>query len=58
VMRSIGRLTAFWLKYLDPFLAGRPGSLDAASSYFFIGRKTDQPLSDSELVRLYRGVSL
>ncbi|RME81302.1 MAG: methyltransferase domain-containing protein [Caldilineae bacterium] len=48
-------LTAFWLKYLDPYLAQKPGALDAASGYFFLGRRSTQILSDKELVRLYRG---
>jgi SAM-dependent methyltransferase len=50
------RLTAFPLKYLDYFLINRPGTLDAASAYYFIGKKSDQILSDKKLVKLYKGV--
>ena len=48
--------TAFWLRFLDRFLIGKPGALDAASSYYFWGRKTDHVLSDTELIAGYRGL--
>jgi SAM-dependent methyltransferase len=53
--RLVGRCTAFPLKYFDGFLAKRPGAYDAASGFYFLGRKSDQPLADRELVRSYRG---
>lgn len=49
------RLTAFHWKYFDPYLIDRPGALDAASGYYFIGRRSDRTLPDRELLRLYRG---
>jgi len=49
------RLTAFPLKYLDYFLIERPGSFDAASAYYFLGRKSQRILSDKELIKLYQG---
>jgi len=36
-------------------LIDRPGTLDAASSYYLIARKSNQVLSDRELVGLYKG---
>lgn len=52
----IGRFTSFWLKYLDKSLLDRPAALDAASCFYFMGRKTaGYELSDRELLRLYRG---
>lgn len=53
--RMAGHLTTFPLKYIDPFLIDRPGSLDAASAVYFLGRKTDSVLADSELPNHYRG---
>jgi len=53
-MRVIGRLTLFWLKYFDAALIDRPGTYDAASGFFFLGKKSDKVLSDRELVTLYR----
>jgi SAM-dependent methyltransferase/uncharacterized protein YbaR (Trm112 family) len=55
VLWNVGSALAFPLKHLDPFLATRPGGYDAASGYYFIGRKNDHALSDRELISLYRG---
>lgn len=52
---AFARLTLFWLKYLDAALLDKPGTYDAASGFFFMGQKSDKPLSDRELVTLYRG---
>jgi SAM-dependent methyltransferase/uncharacterized protein YbaR (Trm112 family) len=49
------RGTAFWLKYFDSFLANRPGAYDAASGFYFLGRKSLARLGDRQLVHLYRG---
>ncbi len=49
------RCTAFWCKYFDRFLIDKPGTLDAASACYFMGRKSDDELTDRELLRLYRG---
>lgn len=56
-IRLFARLTAFHLKYFDRFLIDTPGTLDAASGYYFIGQKTGKVLSDRELIRLYKGAS-
>lgn len=50
------RLTSFWLKYLDRAVISRAGTLDAASAYFFMGRKEGRELTDRELIRQYRGL--
>ncbi len=50
-----GALTGFWLKYLDCWLIGRPGSIDAASAFYFLGAKSRRTISDRELVTMYRG---
>jgi SAM-dependent methyltransferase len=55
LIKVFTRLTAFWLKYFDYYLIDRPGALDAASGYYFIGQKTDTILSDRELIGYYRG---
>jgi len=56
LIRVIGRLTLFYLKYFDYYLARKPAALDAASGLYFLGRKSSQALPDRELVKLYRGV--
>mgnify|MGYP006300193703 CR=1 FL=1 len=43
-------------KYFDYLLIDKAGTLDAASSFYFLGRKSESILSDRELIRLYKGV--
>jgi SAM-dependent methyltransferase len=43
-------LTCFWLPWLDAFLARQPGARDAASGFYFIGSKADQPITDRSLL--------
>jgi SAM-dependent methyltransferase len=57
-VKAFARLTAFWLKYFDYYLIDRPGTLDAASGYYFMGRKGDHVLSDRELLTRYRGAGM
>lgn len=56
-LRAFARATAFPLKYFDPFLVRRSGAYDAASGFYFLGRKEvgRAPLSDRELLRYYKG---
>ncbi len=55
VLRVFSSLTSFYLKYVDYYLIAKPGALDAASTCYFIGRKSEKSLSGRELVELYRG---
>lgn len=55
VLGLFASLTSFYLKYFDYYLINKPGSLDAASGYYFMGRKTEQALSDRDLIKLYKG---
>lgn len=57
LLRVFGKLTSFWWKYFDRYLIKRPGALDAASSTFFVGRKSATVLSDRALVQSYRGTN-
>lgn len=50
------RITTFWWKYFDYWLIDKPGSFDAASGYYFLGRKSAAVLHDRELIRLYKGL--
>jgi SAM-dependent methyltransferase len=54
-LHAIASLTAFWLPWLDRWLLGRPGAVDAASGVYFLGRRSTTVLSDRELVRSYNG---
>jgi SAM-dependent methyltransferase len=56
--KKIGSLFAiffFWLRFFDS-LTPKNYVSDAASSVFFLGRKSDQSLSSSEIIAFYRGV--
>jgi len=55
LLTALASYTSFWLKYLDRYLVHQAPATDAASACFFLGRKADRPLSDRELVTLYRG---
>ena len=48
-------LTSFFLKYFDPYLIKKAGSMDAASGFYFIGKKSGQTLPDRELIKQYKG---
>lgn len=53
-VRYLVHFTVFWLKYFDYYLIDKPEALDAASGYYFLGRKSDQILEDRYLVQNYR----
>jgi SAM-dependent methyltransferase len=55
LVRAFASFTAFFLKYADFYLINKPGALDAASGYYFMGRKSEDVLADRELLKLYRG---
>lgn len=52
---GISSFAIFWLKYLDLLIIDLPGTLDAASGYYFLGRRSEALLSDRELIDQYRG---
>lgn len=49
------RISFFWLKYFDYYLAKKKQAMDAASAFFFLGRKSPSILSDRELLSDYQG---
>ena len=54
-VKAVARITTFWLRYFDYILLDKPGGLDGASGFFFLGRKSPRVLLDRELASLYRG---
>jgi SAM-dependent methyltransferase/uncharacterized protein YbaR (Trm112 family) len=54
---AFGRLTLWWIKYFDYYLVQKPGSYDAASGFYFMGRRSDEVLSDRNLLHMYRGIA-
>jgi SAM-dependent methyltransferase len=55
-LRAFAKLTSFPLPYCDEYLKDKAGALDAASSFYFIGEKCEQPVSDREILAGYRGL--
>lgn len=51
----LANLTSDWITKLDPCLQDSPGAYDAASAFYFLGRRAEAPLSDREIVASYRG---
>jgi len=51
----IAHLTIFWPKWLDGWLIDRPATLDCAFGYYFLGQRSENTLSDRELIACYRG---
>lgn len=49
----LARLSSFYLKYFDPYLVDRSSALGAASALYFMGSKSDEVLSDRDIVALY-----
>jgi SAM-dependent methyltransferase len=54
-LSGLGRVAFFWLKYFDHLLVRRDAAFDAAGSFYFLGEKSDETLSDRDLIRSYRG---
>ncbi|QUY41684.1 methyltransferase domain-containing protein [Acaryochloris marina S15] len=55
LIKIFTRLTSFYLQYFDRYLVQQSGVFDAASGYYFIGKKDTVVLSDRELIKLYKG---
>jgi len=56
IFKAFAYFTSFFWKYFDYLLINKPGTLDAASGYYFLGRKSDKVFSDIELINSYRGL--
>lgn len=52
-IKAFSRLTGFWLRFLDHLTTWNPYSIEAASGFYFIGRKSNHVLSDEEIVKYY-----
>lgn len=56
VVRLAARYALFWIKYWDRLLVRRRGTYDAASGFFFFGRKGERVLSDREILDSHIGL--
>jgi uncharacterized protein YbaR (Trm112 family) len=55
LLRVFAELSAFWLTWLDRLTIDNPGTQDAASGFYFLGKRTDKVLTDRELIAQFRG---
>jgi len=55
LIKIFSHSTFFFLKYFDYYLINKPGSYDAASAFFFLGKKTKKELSDNGLINGFKG---
>lgn len=56
LLTKFAHMTSFFLKYFDYYLIDKPGAYDAASGYFFLGKKNNSVLADRELIRQFKGI--
>jgi SAM-dependent methyltransferase/uncharacterized protein YbaR (Trm112 family) len=56
ILLLFARFTSFYFKYFDYYLINKPGSYDAASGYFFIGKKSNKCLSGKDLIKGFKGI--
>lgn len=55
LVKSIVRIGFSWVKYFDYLLEKRPQAMDGASCTYFLGRKMNGRISDSDIVKRYTG---
>ena len=55
ILDICSHLMTFYLKYFDYYLIDKPGSYDAASGYYFLGKKSQKALDPKELIELFKG---
>jgi SAM-dependent methyltransferase/uncharacterized protein YbaR (Trm112 family) len=58
IAKYAGNYLIFWLRAVDGFVRRSPVSIDAAASYYYIGRRGDTVLGDREIVAMFKGVGL
>ena len=56
IITNFARMTSFFFKYFDYFLIDRPAAYDGASGFYFIGRKSERPITGKELIQRFRGM--
>ncbi len=56
ILKVFSIFTSFFLKYFDSYLNKKPGAFDAASGYFFIGKKSASPVPDKDILKKYKGL--
>jgi len=55
-IRTLARFIGWPFLQADRIMARNRGAYDAASAYYFFGRKSEKTLSDREIIQAYRGM--
>jgi SAM-dependent methyltransferase len=55
VARLLGLILGVPIKYVDYICRSRRSAYDVAAGNYFFGRKRDEPISDRDMIALYRG---
>ncbi len=58
VVKYAGNYAIFWLRDVDAFVRRSPFSVDAAQSYYYVGRRSDTTLADRDIAAMFKGVGL
>lgn len=56
LLTLFAQITSFFFKYFDYYLIDKPGAFDAASGYYFLGKKSDKSLQARELIQNFKGI--
>jgi hypothetical protein len=54
ILSAFSIFAFFWIKYFDHYVVKNISSNDAAGGFYFLGRKSDKTLSDTEMISLYK----
>lgn len=57
ILTLFAHFTSFFLKYFDYILIDKSAASEAACEFYFIGKKSEYELSDTELIAMYKGVN-
>ena len=55
LLRYVGTILFFWVKYFDYLVIDRRAAFDSSSAYYLLARRSEQTLTDRELLAGYRG---
>ncbi len=56
IIKVFANLTSFYLKYIDRYLIKKRGVFDAASGYYFMGKKVNKIIDDRIIIESYKGL--
>ena len=58
IAKYAGNYLIFWLRWLDGLARRSTISIDAAASYYYVGRRSETTLTDRQVAAMFKGVGL